>query len=153
METKVKEINVNSKTEELLKEIGIDGLENSAYNLRQNGGCAAAPGAAAVDILSFCVKQKKAAVRMIGGQFNAVLTEQLLQQLTAQLAQIACHDQIVKFGTASRIGEMGFQCFVCSGSHGSAHIVCICDAFIYDFSDGHVGNIRSRTLCAQNGSS
>ena len=41
METMVKDINLKSKTEELLREIGsLEGLENSAFNLRENGGCA-----------------------------------------------------------------------------------------------------------------
>ncbi len=51
METKVKDVNFNSKTEELLKEIdALDGLSNSAYNLRENGGCAGRKSTANINI-------------------------------------------------------------------------------------------------------
>ena len=41
---------IKAKTEELLREIGIDSLENSAYNLRENGGCAGRMSTANINI-------------------------------------------------------------------------------------------------------
>ena len=61
----------------------------------EHRGGAAAARAAAVDVLIFQIEDHQTAVVVVGGQVHPVLPEQLQQQLTPQLAQVAGDDQVV----------------------------------------------------------
>ena len=73
----------------------------------EHRGGAAAARAAAVDVLIFQIEDHQTAVVVVGGQVHPVLPEQLQQQLTPQLAQVAGDDQVVVVRPPAGILKVG----------------------------------------------
>lgn len=69
-------------------------------------GTASAARAAAVDVLVLEVEEHGPAVGVVV-ELDAVLAQQLDEQLAAQNAQIAGDDQVVAAGRAARVAEVG----------------------------------------------
>lgn len=77
----------------------------------EHRGGAAAARAAAVDVLRLGVEDEAATVVVVG-QIHAVLLEEVQDDLSAQAAQIAGDDQIIKRRRAAGVGEVGGQALV-----------------------------------------
>ena len=84
---------------------------------------------------------------------DAVLTEQLDEQLTAQHAQVAGEDHVVAAGGAACVLKVGRDGGVSGGSHGRAHVVGVGDPLVHDLTHGDVGDIGPRALPGQDGRS
>lgn len=72
----------------------------------EHGGAAAAARPAAVDVLLLQIEDETAAVGVVG-HLEALLAQQLQQQLAAQLAQITGDNQVVAAGGAAGVFEVG----------------------------------------------
>ena len=99
----------------------------------EDGGGAAAARAAAVDVLRLGVEDEAATVVVVG-QIHAVLLEEVQDDLSAQAAQIAGDDQIIKRRRAAGVGEVGGQALVGRRSHGGAHVVGVTDALVHNLT-------------------
>jgi len=81
------------------------GLESLQQISGKDPGGAAAARGAAVNVLSFSVKEKQATV-YVAAKFHAILFEPLFQNTAAQFPQIAGDDQVVVFWGAPGVLEV-----------------------------------------------
>ena len=97
-----------------------------------------------MDVLFLQLEQLQAAVGVVA-QLHAVRFKEFGDDLVAQSAQIARHDEIVVIGGTACVLKVSFQCIVGGGSHGRPHVVGVLDALVLNFTDSDTVNLRAFT--------
>ena len=95
-----------------------------------------------MDILLLNVEYQNAAVVVVLAEGHAVTAEQILKRIVTENAEVARDDKVVVVGCPASVLKVCLERFVCRGSHGTAHVVCILYARVDYLSRGHMRNER-----------